>query len=435
MKVIRKPRLTEVIEIKRLLDKEAETGSLLRRPIMELYENVRDFYVYADENGLGGCCALHIDTEDLAEIRSLMVRSDLRGTGVGRNLLEACLQEAQGLNIGRVYALTRVPVFFASQGFTEIDMHQLPHKVFQDCVRCPLFPDCDEVAMIRALPQQKEQESAPERKSNMALQGNLGFLGYGNMGSAIACGLVRTGVLKASQVSIAELDAAKCAEASAKGFTVAADPADLASTCSTLILAVKPQTMEEALAQLKPGLNADTFVISIAAGISISYLRDRLGADARVARVMPNTPALAGCGAAGIALADNCTEADAAAVKTIFDAVGISEMVAESDIDAVTALSGSGPAYFFQMVECLVEAAKAHGMDEAVATRLAAQTVLGAGKLMMESGESPATLRERVTSKGGTTFAALEQFRASDLSGVVRAAFDAAAARSKELGR
>lgn len=151
MRTIRKPKLTEVAGIKQLLDRAAQEGHLLPRPIMELYEHVRDFCVYADEQGVGGCCALHIDMLELAEIRSLAVRSDLQGQGIGVRLLEACLDEARALSIARVYALTRIPAFFEKHGFVLKDKHELPHKVFDDCVRCPLFPDCDEVAVIRSL--------------------------------------------------------------------------------------------------------------------------------------------------------------------------------------------------------------------------------------------------------------------------------------------
>lgn len=151
MKVIRKPKLTEVPGIKQLLDSAASEGAVLRRPLMELYESVRDFFTYVDEQGVGGCCALHIDTADLAEVRSLVVRPDLRKQGVGRKLVDACMEEARGLNIARVYALTRSPEFFGKNGFHEVDKKELPHKVFNDCLRCPSFPDCDETAMVRDL--------------------------------------------------------------------------------------------------------------------------------------------------------------------------------------------------------------------------------------------------------------------------------------------
>lgn len=148
VETIRKPKLAEVIGIKRLLDEASKNEKVLPRPLMELYENVRDFVVYADTRGVGGCCALHVDMVDLAEIRSLVVRPDLRGRGIGVRLLHACLEEARQLAIARVYALTRAEEYFAKHGFREVDKRELPHKVFNDCVRCPLWPDCDEIAMV-----------------------------------------------------------------------------------------------------------------------------------------------------------------------------------------------------------------------------------------------------------------------------------------------
>ena len=149
MKRVRKPKLTEVTAMKGLLDEAVNQGSVLPRELAELYENVRDFYVYADEEGIGGVGALHIDMVDLAEVRSLVVRDRLRGQGVGRQLLDALLEEANGLEIARVYAFTRVEDFFLKSGFRMVDKQELPYKVFKDCMRCPLFPGCDEVAVVR----------------------------------------------------------------------------------------------------------------------------------------------------------------------------------------------------------------------------------------------------------------------------------------------
>jgi len=146
---IRKPCADDMAGVKRLIDGGSATGQLLPRSVMELYEHMRDFTVYVDEQGVGGCCALHVDTADLAEVRSLVVRPELRGHGIGEMLLRACLDEAATLRVARVYALTRIPAFFERFGFSRIDKRELPHKVFKDCVRCHLFPDCDEVAMIR----------------------------------------------------------------------------------------------------------------------------------------------------------------------------------------------------------------------------------------------------------------------------------------------
>jgi amino-acid N-acetyltransferase len=149
---VRKPKLTEVAAIKALLDAAADEGEVLPRALPELYENVRDFYVYVDEAGIGGCTALHIDMIDLAEVRSLVVRADLRGKGVGERLVRAVLDEARGLEIARVYALTRVPGFFLRSGFQEVEKTELPYKVFKDCIRCRLFPGCDETAVVYDLP-------------------------------------------------------------------------------------------------------------------------------------------------------------------------------------------------------------------------------------------------------------------------------------------
>jgi amino-acid N-acetyltransferase len=145
--VIRKPRVSDVPGIKQLIDAAVQRGALLPRTLGELYETLRDFHVVETDGGVGGCCALHVDMADLAEIRSLAIREDLRGRDMGADLVRACLAEARFLGIPRVYALTRVGDFFKKLGFREIDKHELPNKVFRDCVRCPCFPDCDEIAM------------------------------------------------------------------------------------------------------------------------------------------------------------------------------------------------------------------------------------------------------------------------------------------------
>ena len=162
---VRKPKLTEVTAIKQLLDEAAEDGRVLPRDLPELYTNVRDFYVYVDEDGLAGCGALHIDMVDLAEVRSLVVRASHRGRGVGKRLLKALLQEAIGLDITRVYALTREPGFFLRSGFLEVPKDELPYKVFKDCMRCPLFPGCDEVAVMRQYPRCDETQRLLDENS------------------------------------------------------------------------------------------------------------------------------------------------------------------------------------------------------------------------------------------------------------------------------
>jgi amino-acid N-acetyltransferase len=149
--VVRKPKLTEVVEMKALLDSASATGAVLPRELPELYENVRDFYVYVDDDGIAGLVALHIDMVDLAEVRSLVVKESIRGQGIGEKLLEAVLEEARRLDIARVYAFTRVPGFFEKNSFRIVEKEYLPYKVFKDCSRCRLFPGCDEIAMVRDL--------------------------------------------------------------------------------------------------------------------------------------------------------------------------------------------------------------------------------------------------------------------------------------------
>ena len=157
MEKVRKPKVTEVEGIKTLIDAAVKQGSVLPRELHELFENVRDFYVFVTDTGeIGGCAALHIDTIELAEVRSLVVREDLRGRGIGEQLVDAVVREAQDLDIARVYALTRVVPFFTKIGFHVVDKNELPYKVFKDCLRCRLFPSCDEVAVVVDLPHREE---------------------------------------------------------------------------------------------------------------------------------------------------------------------------------------------------------------------------------------------------------------------------------------
>ncbi len=145
--VIRKAHLADMAAVKLLIDDAAGDDAVLPRTLIELCENVRDFHLYEHDGQIVGCSALHVDMQNLAEVRSLVVREGRRGSGIGSALVRACLDEARGLGVEKVYALTRSPRFFEREGFTIIDKHDLPSKVFRDCVRCPKFPDCDETAV------------------------------------------------------------------------------------------------------------------------------------------------------------------------------------------------------------------------------------------------------------------------------------------------
>lgn len=255
------------------------------------------------------------------------------------------------------------------------------------------------------------------------------------MGTAIARGLVKSGAIPADRLFAFDLKTESAKRVEEIGGTAVGSAADLARRSQTLLLAPKPQDMEVALNSVSGHLDEGALVISIAAGVSISFIEGVLGKKRRVVRVMPNISALVGAGAAGFALSASCSKEDGDVTRAIFESIGIAEQVPESALDAVTALSGSGPAYFFALVEACVKAGIGLGLREDQATRLAEQTLYGAGLSLKISGESASTLRERVTSKGGTTAAALACFEQRDLDGTVRAAMEAAASRSEELGQ
>ena len=149
--MIRKARITDVREMARLIEEFAKEGVMLHRPLTDLYDNIRDFYIYEEEGHIQGACALHVCWEDIGEIKSLAVRGKAAGRGIGRRLVEACIEEARELALPKLFALTYQPAFFAKMGFKEIDKGILPHKVWGECVKCFKFPDCDEIAVMREL--------------------------------------------------------------------------------------------------------------------------------------------------------------------------------------------------------------------------------------------------------------------------------------------
>ena len=268
----------------------------------------------------------------------------------------------------------------------------------------------------------------------MTLDQTLGILGFGNMGAAILRGLLDRAAFLPEDAIVFDSDSAKADAAAELGVGVAKSASELAEKCGVLLLATKPQDIGQAVDAIAQPLNSRTLILSIVAGISIRYFQRKFGPEYRVVRIMPNTPALIGAGAAGLAFSENCTAKDKEVAMAIFEAIGIAEEVREEDIDIVTSLSGSGPAYFFLLVEALVDAAVKEGLDRECATRLAAQTCFGAGRMLKGSSESAAELRIRVTSKGGTTAAALDHFRNQRFEKTVHGAVAAAAKRSKELG-
>lgn len=269
----------------------------------------------------------------------------------------------------------------------------------------------------------------------MLQEAKIAVIGGGKMGGALIQGMVAGGLVDAGALTVADTDGARLAElARCFGVRVTADNREAVREAGLVILAVKPQNMAEVLAGLSGALDPSTLVISIAAGISTAFIGERLGEGVRVVRVMPNTPALIGEGAAAIAAGAHATEADLQRTRQIFDAVGMSVEVAEGLMDAVTGLSGSGPGYVFLILEAFAEAGVRTGLPRETALRLIAQSLLGAAKLCLRGENSPAELRAMVTSPGGTTLAGLKVMEEGKLREILIAAVEAATSRSAELG-
>jgi pyrroline-5-carboxylate reductase len=263
----------------------------------------------------------------------------------------------------------------------------------------------------------------------------IGFVGGGNMARALIGGLIGRGTA-ASQLSVGE-PAPAARESLARDFKVrvSADNRAAIDGCDLVIVAVKPQEAGAVLKALAPQLQgARTVLVSVAAGIQIASLRAWVGAAVPVIRTMPNRPALIGAGVTGMFAAPEVTMEQRRLAEQTLQAAGQTVWVArESDLDIVTALSGSGPAYFFLLAELMMQAAMAQGLAPEAARQLAVGTLQGAGALARLSDGDLARLRTEVTSKGGTTEAALSVFATADLSGIVERAMQAATQRSREL--
>lgn len=258
----------------------------------------------------------------------------------------------------------------------------------------------------------------------------IGIIGGGNMGSALIAGLH-----KKYQVCVCEQDQKRAADLKRKYGVCVCGLECLAQVCDVIVLAVKPQGMEAVVNELAGALKAKTLVISIAAGITTKFLEKRLPAKTRVVRTMPNMPAQIGEGMTALCKGKKATSRDMNVAQRILGCVGRTVVVDESLIDAVTAISGSGPAYIFFVVECMLKAARSLGVSQNMAKELVYQTVTGSVHQMRASAEEPAVLRERVTSKRGTTEAALKVFMKARTDTIFLNAMKAAKKRSRELAK
>jgi pyrroline-5-carboxylate reductase len=268
----------------------------------------------------------------------------------------------------------------------------------------------------------------------MHITKTIGFLGAGNMAEALIRGLLR-GHAEATQIVASAPRAERCAELAERyGIHTTTDNGALAERSEIVVLAVKPQIMRKVLDQVSERIRPDALVISIAAGIPVAAIEGRLRPGTRVIRTMPNTPALVDAGATAIAAGAHVTPADVALARRIFDAVGISVVLDEGLLDAVTGLSGSGPAYIFLILEALADAGVKVGLSRRTAQLLAAQTMLGSAKLLLETNEHPGRLKDMVTSPGGTAITGLHTLESGGLRTTLIDAVEAATRRSRELG-
>lgn len=269
------------------------------------------------------------------------------------------------------------------------------------------------------------------------MQNTIGFIGGGQMGEALIRGLIQSELYAKEDISVAEPNEERREYMTSTYGINSYDTSDsLWANCAVIILAVKPQIMRIVLDACKELVTPEHLIISIAAGLPISFYEEGLErSDCKIIRVMPNTPALVLEGASGISGNANVSQEEMEKAEAIFNKIGKAVILPESSIDAVTGLSGSGPAYVFTFAEAMIDAGIEQGLPRPTAETLVLQTLLGSVKLLIESKKHPAELRAMVTSPGGTTIAAQHVLERSGFKGIIMDAVAAAVNRSKELGK
>jgi len=264
----------------------------------------------------------------------------------------------------------------------------------------------------------------------------IGFVGAGNMAEALIRGLVKGNHVPAGRILASAPRRERLEELhAAYGIETTLDNREVAAGCDLVVLSVKPQILDKVLREIGDKLQSGTLVISIAAGVDAATIEEAVADGVRVVRAMPNTPALVGAGATAVSAGKHASAADLATARAMFDAVGISIELDESHLDAVTGLSGSGPAYIFLILEALADAGVKVGLARRIAQRLAAQTVMGSAKMLLETDEHPGKLKDMVTSPGGTAIAGLHTLEEGGLRTTLINAVETATKRARELGR
>jgi pyrroline-5-carboxylate reductase len=269
----------------------------------------------------------------------------------------------------------------------------------------------------------------------MIEQCQIASVGAGNMGAALLRGIVSHERLPAKNITVCDIDETALAPLAELGMETTSDPEAAIADKHIILLAVKPQIAPGLIDRLSPSITPAQLLISIMAGVTTAAIEARLEGNVAVVRSMPQLLAFAGVAATAICPGAHAGTGQLLLAKELFDQVGTTVVVEEHQMDAVTGLSGSGPAYVYSIIEALVEGGVSVGLPGDVATTLAAQTVLGAAHTVLETGEKPADLRARVTSPNGTTVAGLQALRDKGLADALVSAVQAATARSRELGR
>jgi pyrroline-5-carboxylate reductase len=263
----------------------------------------------------------------------------------------------------------------------------------------------------------------------------VGFVGAGMMAEALARGFDAAGVAAFADMSCVDPNPARNELFASWGVTPRENNHEIAKNCDVIFIAVKPYGVATVLEEMRPALSADVLVISIAAGVTLATMEAAAGPGVPIVRVMPNTPCLVGAVAAAMSPGTSCDETHVATTATLFGAVGKIHRVAEKLLDAVTGVSGSGPAYVFLVIEAMSDGGVLAGLPRDIATDLAAQTVLGAAKMVLETGKHPGQLKDGVTSPAGTTIAAVHQLEKAGIRAAFMNAVKAAADRGTELAK
>ena len=268
------------------------------------------------------------------------------------------------------------------------------------------------------------------------LQRRLGVIGAGKMGSALIRGILKARVLSPDKMTVGDIDPGLLSALKKEtGVKTTSNNLEVVKSGEIILLALKPDLIRPVLMEVKGHLTKEHLIVSIAAGVPIKAIEEAAGAEMRIIRVMPNTPALIGQGAAAFSPGKKATREDVEDVKAILEAVGFAVELSEKHLDAVTGLSGSGPAFVFMVIEALADGGVKMGLPRTVAMQLATQTVLGAAKLVLETKKHPGELKDQVASPGGTTIAGIAALERAGLRAAFIEAVEAATKRSIELGK